>query len=124
MTHANMIKEEDVTISPCGSRKRFAFQLRARIVNSSSIILDLGCGTGSYALGLLEETHSTVIGLDPSSEMVNEGRLKDFGGDINWIESVAESIPIRNESIDLIFLSLVWHHLKDKHARAQSYTEY
>ena len=92
-------------------------------VNSSSIILDLGCGTGSYALGLLEETHSTVIGLDPSSEMVNEGRLKRRG-DINWIESVAESIPIRNEIIDLIFLSLVWHHLKDKHARAQSYTEY
>jgi len=45
-------------------------------LDEGSIILDLGCGTGIYTVGLREHTSGTICGLDPSVGMLSQVRRK------------------------------------------------
>ena len=88
--------------------------VRIASLDSDSLILDLGCGTGNYALRLEEETFGGVYGLDPSIEMLKVGRLKSRNGQIGWMCGVAEFIPSRDGTFDCVFSSQVWHHIQSK----------
>lgn len=88
--------------------------IRIARLDSHSLVLDLGCGTGNYALRLKQETLGAVCSLDPSIEMMKVGWLKSQGSLIDWMRGVAESIPFRDEIFDCIFSSQVWHHIQDK----------
>lgn len=69
-------------------------------------VLDLACGSGSYCLPILE-TGATYIGLDISRLSVTSLYESELRGkiDSNWAVLVgnAESIPLRNNSIDKVF---------------------
>ncbi len=80
---------------------------------SISKILDLGCGTGRYTESLAHWFSADVVGVDPSSEMLSKARDKDTGG-TSYILGSAEAIPLPEASIDLILMSMVFHHLNDK----------
>lgn len=61
--------------------------------------LDVSTGTGDIAI-LMAKTSEEVVGLDPSKEMiaVAQGRSNK----INWITAPAESIPLEDDSVDLL----------------------
>jgi ubiquinone/menaquinone biosynthesis C-methylase UbiE len=76
-------------------------------------ILDLGGGTGRFA-GLMQQVYRCpVITLDPSEEMLKQGLKRGFE-DITWICGSAEHIPLAAGSLDLVWMSQVFHHLEDK----------
>jgi ubiquinone/menaquinone biosynthesis C-methylase UbiE len=81
-----------------------------------SIILDLGCGTGLYTVGLLEETGATTCGFDPVPEMVGQARNKLHG--VHWFNAMGEQMPLRPDVLDCVFSSQVWHHIEDKQGTA------
>ncbi len=81
-----------------------------------SIILDLGCGTGLYTVGLMEESGATTCGLDPVPEMVGQARNKPH--DVYWLNAVGEWMPLRPGVLDCVFSSQVWHHIEDKQGTA------
>jgi len=87
-------------------------------LKKGSIVLDLGCGTGNYAIELKKKTSAEVYGLDPSAGMIKVSRSKELGKAINWYVSVAESLPFASEFFDCIFASQVWHHIQDKQKAA------
>jgi len=87
-------------------------------LKENSTILDLGCGTGSYAIELMRKTSAKVHGIDPSAEMIKVARGKDLGNTISWHVGVAESLPFAPETFDCIFASQVWHHIGDKQKAA------
>jgi ubiquinone/menaquinone biosynthesis C-methylase UbiE len=75
-------------------------------------ILDIGCGTGRYSTALAAHFHARVIGVDPSEKMLAEARKKATEG-VRYERASAESLPLRDAAIDMVFMSMVFHHLDD-----------
>jgi ubiquinone/menaquinone biosynthesis C-methylase UbiE len=76
-------------------------------------ILDLGCGTGRFTEALRARFDAEVIGIDPSEKMLAQARSKQRDDRIRYQHGRAESIPLPDNSVDLIFMSMIFHHLKD-----------
>lgn len=74
-------------------------------------VLDLGGGTGRFA-GLLQKMYECpVITIDPSEAMLKQGRNRGLDN-IFWIRGSAEHIPLNTGSLDLVWMSQVFHHLE------------
>ncbi len=86
--------------------------IAAADINPSSIVVDVGIGTGFIAEGALA-TGARVIGVDSSDHMLEEAR-KRFGttpfearsGDI-------ESLPVGTGEVDVVLGNMVLHHAAD-----------
>src|SRR5690242_16995930 len=74
-------------------------------------IIDIGCGTGRFTEPLSRAYKATVIGVDPSHKML---LACPPGGAANYAQARAEQLPLRTGWSDLVFMSMVWHHLPDK----------
>jgi ubiquinone/menaquinone biosynthesis C-methylase UbiE len=89
--------------------------IRLGRIHRESAVLELGCGTGRFALALWQHTNSWVVGLDVSPEMLKIGKTKPSAGHIEWIEADAEAIPYAGMSFDCVFMVFALHHFRDKH---------
>jgi ubiquinone/menaquinone biosynthesis C-methylase UbiE len=85
-------------------------------LSEGSYIMDLGCGTGLYTGGLMEETGATTCGFDPVPGMVGQARHKSR--DVHWFNAMGEWLPLRPGVLDCVFSSQVWHHIEDKQGTA------
>ena len=69
-------------------------------------ILDLGCGTGHFCSELLRRfPEADYFGLDLAAGMVEYARGHHPAGR-HWLVGDAESLPLANNSVDLVFSSL------------------
>jgi ubiquinone/menaquinone biosynthesis C-methylase UbiE len=84
-----------------------------------TMILDLGCGTGRFTEALATHFAATVLGVDPSEKMLAQARAKRSPGSIRYVRGSGESIPLAKEFVDLIFMSMVFHHFTSPHAVAR-----
>lgn len=84
-------------------------------VNERSVILDLGCGTGRFSFPMAIHYGSTVIGVDPSGKMLSRAKSDSAGVHrrMRFAEGTAESIPVADESADVVFMSMAIHHVHD-----------
>lgn len=73
-------------------------------------ILDLGCGTGRFSAALGKAFECSVVGVEPSSAMLNVAKSQNEPN-VEWKQGHAEDIPLENETVDLVFMSQVFHHL-------------
>jgi ubiquinone/menaquinone biosynthesis C-methylase UbiE len=80
---------------------------------STKTILDLGCGTGRFTEALRARFDANVIGVDPSEKMLARARSKLSGPGIRYEIGRAEAIPLPDNSFDLVFMSMIFHHLED-----------
>lgn len=85
-------------------------------IDSGSLVVDMGCGTGNYGLGIRARTHATVVGFDPSIGMLKQAMEKT--PDFPVVQSVAEHMPFRGDVFDLVYAAQVWHHVIDKQGAA------
>jgi ubiquinone/menaquinone biosynthesis C-methylase UbiE len=76
-------------------------------------ILDLGCGTGRFSEALAVRFDAEVIGIDPSTKMLDQARGKQHDARIRYEPGHGESIPLPSNSVDLIFMSMVFHHFEN-----------
>jgi len=80
--------------------------------------VDVGCGTGTFAIGLAAEREDAkTIGVDGDSEILAVAREKPGSDAVEWAEGLAQEIPLADGSADVVTMSLVLHHLlpEDKH---------
>jgi ubiquinone/menaquinone biosynthesis C-methylase UbiE len=82
-------------------------------------ILDLGCGTGRFSDGLAGRFSAVVVGADPSAKMLAQARQKPRRPGVYYVRGAAEAIPIADRVVDMIFMSMSFHHFHDP-ARAAS----
>jgi SAM-dependent methyltransferase len=78
-------------------------------------ILDLGCGTGRFG-DLLQTWYPSarIVGVDPSLKMLRHA--KDINARPRGVVSAfGEAIPLRDASVDMAFLSMVYHHFNLPH---------
>lgn len=76
------------------------------------LVLDLGCGTGLYTVGIGRESDALILGMDPAVGMLGQAREKTR--DVHWFNGIGEWLPIRDGLFKCIFSSQVWHHIQDK----------
>ncbi|MBL7080425.1 methyltransferase domain-containing protein [Candidatus Bathyarchaeota archaeon] len=81
-----------------------------------SRVLDLGCGTGLYTVGIAVRTSASMCGLDPAVGMLAQARVKSSG--VHWFNAAGENLPLRPRVFDCVFSSQVWHHIVDKQGTA------
>jgi ubiquinone/menaquinone biosynthesis C-methylase UbiE len=84
-----------------------------------SVVVDLGCGTGRFTGLLATHFGARVIGFDPSQRMIDRARQKPIAGNVAFRQAAAEALPLEDRSVDLVFLSQVYHHFADPAAVAR-----
>ena len=71
------------------SREDFDFYI-AEIPNPPAAVLDIGCGTGTFALDLANRGYD-VTAVDPAPNMIALAAQKDTGRSVTWVTgSVAD----------------------------------
>jgi ubiquinone/menaquinone biosynthesis C-methylase UbiE len=91
----------------------------AHVPFTPQLIVDVGCGTGRFSEPLADKFASNVIGVDPSQSMLAVARTKSANPHVEFRLAAAERLPLADCSSDLIFMSMVVHHLVDKEAAAR-----
>jgi ubiquinone/menaquinone biosynthesis C-methylase UbiE len=81
-------------------------------------ILDLGCGTGRYTAALAAHFGARAVGVDPSEKMLAEARRKG-GRNTRFLRGSGEAIPLADDSVDMVFMSMVFHHFGGPKAAAK-----
>ena len=79
--------------------------------NSELVIVDIGCGTGNETLNIYNNFKCNIYGIDPSENMLKEAKQKT--DEIAWLKGHAESIPLRNNSVDIITSFFSTHHFSN-----------
>jgi ubiquinone/menaquinone biosynthesis C-methylase UbiE len=77
--------------------------------------LDVGCGTGTLALEAARRIGSTgrVCGIDPGSQQIARARAKAARrhAPVEFQVGVIERLPFADQSFDVVFSTLMMHHL-------------
>lgn len=92
--------------------KRFLIQEIARAPGDR--ILDVGCGTGTLAIGLQRSLpHSEVVGLDGDPDILQRARMKasKAGCHPRWEVGMSWQLPFESDSFCWVVSSLLYHHL-------------
>jgi ubiquinone/menaquinone biosynthesis C-methylase UbiE len=84
-------------------------------------VADVGAGTGRFAAALAERLDASVIGVEPSIEMLKRAAEENPHPRVSYVVGPAETIPIASATIDLVFLSMVVHHLDDLSTAASEF---
>jgi len=84
-----------------------------------SLVIDLGCGTGRFSELLAAHFGVQVIGIDPSQKMIAQAQRKPATGKVSYRQGPAEAMPLSDSCADLVFMSMIYHHLNDPPAVAR-----
>lgn len=83
-------------------------------VPSGGTVIDIGCGTGTLAIGMKQRyPDARVIGIDADPEILERARLKAHAAklDVEFVESRATELPFANGMAQRVVSSLFFHHL-------------
>lgn len=88
-------------------------------IQSNSEILDVGCGTGTLAIQIKKEygNEVNVYGIDPSPQMIPYAieKAKKEQCTISFEVQAIQSLKFPDNTFDVVFLSLVLHHIPEHH---------
>lgn len=114
--HSDQIYSFD-TIANCYDKYHFTHNnfielIKAEYgVNNNLVIVDIGCGTGNETLNIYNNFKCKIYGIDPSENMLKKARQKT--DEIAWLKGHAESISLRNNSVDIITSFFSTHHFSN-----------
>jgi ubiquinone/menaquinone biosynthesis C-methylase UbiE len=77
------------------------------------LILDVGCGTGRFTPMLADIFDAEVLGIDPSQRMLAQAGEAVRIPRCAFRSGALEALPVEDRSADLVFLSMVFHHVRD-----------
>ena len=91
----------EVYDTKCIGRHDHDFYLALAEELGAQRVTDLGCGTGVFAIALVQRGHETT-GIDPAAAILDIARTRPGGELVTWIEGDAASAP--TDSADLIIM--------------------
>jgi ubiquinone/menaquinone biosynthesis C-methylase UbiE/lysophospholipase L1-like esterase len=76
-------------------------------------VLDLGCGTGRFSVVIGGRFDARVVGIEPSWPMLRIASQSP-SPNVSYAGGRAETLPLRDHSFDIAWLSHVIHHIVDR----------
>ena len=86
--------------------------IAAASIKPSSIVVDVGVGTGFLAEGALA-AGAHVIGIDSSEGMLAEARRRFAGQDFEARTGEIDSLPLKTSEVEVVLANMVLHHAPD-----------
>jgi ubiquinone/menaquinone biosynthesis C-methylase UbiE len=83
-------------------------------IEAGYFVLDVGCGTGRFPLGMSTSKDCVLCGLEPSIEMLKQAVAKDKTKSILWVRGDGRHLPFKDDLFDCTYMTLVIHHIEDK----------
>lgn len=77
-------------------------------------LLDIGCGTGRFAVYAAEQLGARVWGVDPSAQMLDQARSRAGGERVGWRQASIEALPFKDGWFDAVHMHLVLHLIADR----------
>lgn len=77
-------------------------------------IADIGCGDGAMAR-LLTRLGARVTGIEPSENQLARARAAEPAGDEDYLQGVAEDLPLPDASLDVALFFNSLHHVPVEH---------
>ncbi len=93
-----------------------AARLVARNAEHPATLLDVACGTGSFAARMLEgNPHLRITGIDLSQDMLDQARRR-FNSDprLTWLRGSAEELPVESGAFDVVTCNNAFHLMPDQ----------
>ncbi len=120
--HQNFFNEKAASWKIPNNHIAFTRHLESQIrFNGNETVLDVGCGTGNLFPFLQKHvTVGKVIGLDFAFNMLQRSVEKLRAQDIA-IQAMAEVLPIRSSSVDIVINYCLYPHLKYKQTALQEF---
>jgi 2-polyprenyl-3-methyl-5-hydroxy-6-metoxy-1,4-benzoquinol methylase len=87
-----------------------------KFLETSNVVLDYGCATGSKAFGLSGHVKN-ILGIDISSKMIERAKRKAAEGKVENVDFLHTTIfdeILRKESFDVVLAFNILHALKEK----------
>jgi SAM-dependent methyltransferase len=76
------------------------------------VVLDVGCGTGTLTIATAEVLpKARVVGLDGDRKVLDLARRKAGSERVEWVEGLADELPLADGEVDAVVTTLVFHHL-------------
>ena len=79
-------------------------------------LLDVGCGTGRFAVLAAQRLGARVWGIDPSPGMLEQARARPGARAVGWRQARAEQLPFKDGWFDAVHTHLVLHLVDDRAA--------
>lgn len=79
-------------------------------------VMDAGCGSGSLAMDVKKEYQNSLlyaVDADPRILAIAEKKVNEVGIQINFREAFLQKLPFSDNSFDVVYSSLVFHHLNN-----------
>lgn len=83
------------------------------MIDSRGVIIDVGCGNGRLT-EFMAKDFNKVIGIDISGEMIKQAKERVKLPNVEFIETDGQTIPVTDNSVDIVFSYLVFQHIKTK----------
>ena len=84
-------------------------------LSSGEAVLDIGCGTGTLAIGAKRRVgeHGVVCGVDASPQMLARAarKARKAGVDVDFRNVAVEALPFPDSQFDVVLSTLMLHHL-------------
>jgi len=86
---------------------------------ASQRVLDIGCGTGGFARAIAQRIRADVIGVDVATQLLRYAAAQSPALPIRWVVGRAEDLPLTDQSVDRVLLSLVLHQIDHRQRAIQ-----
>ncbi len=111
----------DSTREPIGIEIILGCLARSGRPLAEQILVDAGCGTGSYSLALVDHV-ARIEAVDMNEGMLGVARTKladaEAAGRISFHHAAIDGLPLGDTSVDAVMINQVLHHLPDDAAEA------
>jgi ubiquinone/menaquinone biosynthesis C-methylase UbiE len=91
----------------------------SRTLPRAGTVVDVGAGTGSFAIALAaERPDAAVLAIDGDADVLERARSKPGADRVEWRTGLAGELPLAAGQADAVVMSLLLHHLEPDAKRA------
>lgn len=113
MTHFDALAPDYDRLRPAGEGWQEVAGRALDALAGATRLLDVGCGTGRFAVLAAEHLGARVWGVDASAEMLREARARPEAAGVGWRQADATRLPFKDGWFDAVHTHLVLHLVGD-----------